>query len=119
MPTDRGTWFMYTPENGEIYGTYANSYENMLIDLADKAHIKAPNGDIDISNKYVDNGEVKIRPNMNLTVIGATITGIPEDSLLFLGEQIFPINDGEADIEGYEGAVRIICFPYMDEVFTI
>lgn len=119
MPSDRGTWFMYYPENGEIYGTYANTHENMLIDLADKAHIKAPNGDIDISNKYVDNGEVKIRPNMNLTVIGATITGIPEDSLLLIGEQAFPITDGEADIEGYEGIVKIICFPYMDEVITI
>ena len=110
---------MYYPENGEIYGTYANSYENMLIDLEGKSYIEAPNNDIDISNKYVDNGEVKIRPNMNLTVIGTTITGIPEDSLLFLGEQIFPINDGEADIEGYTGIVRITCWPYLDAEVTV
>lgn len=110
---------MYYPENGEIYGTYANSYENMLIDLEGKSYIEVPNNDIDISNKYVDNGEVKMRPNMNLTVIGATITGIPEDSLLFLGEQIFPINDGEADIEGYTGIVRITCWPYLDAEVTL
>lgn len=114
MPTARGAWFLYYPANGEIYGTYVNTYENMNIDLAGKSYIEAPDGDIDISNKYVDNGEVKIRPNMNLTVIGATITGIPEDSLLFLGEQIFPINDGEADIEGYTGIVKITCWPYLD-----
>ena len=110
---------MYYPENGEIYGTYANSYENMLIDLEGKSYIEVPDNDIDISNKYVGNGEVKIRPRMNLTVIGATITGIPEDSLLFLGEQIFPINDGEADIEGYTGKVKITCWPYLDEEVEI
>ena len=120
MPTDkRGTWFMYTPENGEIYGTYANSYENMLIDLEGKYYIEAPDGDIDISNKYVDNGVVKIRPNMPLTVTGSVIIGIPQGATVTLGEQSFTVNDGEADIEGYEGAVRVICFPYMDEVFEI
>lgn len=111
---NRGTWFIYYPQNGEIYGSYGGRKENMLIDLAGQTYIEAPDGDIDISNKYVDNGVVKIRPNMNLTVIGTTITGIPQDSLLFLGEQIFPINDGEADIEGYTGTVRIVCFPYLD-----
>lgn len=114
MPTDRGTWFMYTPENGEIYGTYANSYENMLIDLADKAHIKAPNGDIDIGNKYVDGGEIKIRPTMPLTVTGSVITGIPQGATVTLGEQSFTVDDGEADIEGYMGKVKITLFPYLD-----
>jgi len=119
MPSDRSTWFMYYPENGEIYGTYANTHENMLIDLAGQTYIEAPDGDIDISNKYVDNGVVKIRPNMNLIITGATISNIPQDSLLFLGEQIFPINDGEADIEGYTGTVKIVCFPYLDAEVTL
>ena len=110
---------MYYPENGEIYGTYANTYENMLIDLADKAHIKAPNGDIDIGNKYVDGGEIKFRPNMNLIITGAIISNIPQDAVLILCEQAFPVDDGIADIEGYSGKVRVICFPYMDEVFEI
>ena len=116
---NRGTWFIYFPQNGEIHGSYGGRKDNMLIDLAGQTYIEAPDGDIDISNKYVDNGEVKIRPNMNLTVIGATITGIPQDSLLFLGEQIFPINDGEADIEGYTGTVKIVCFPYLDTEVTL
>ncbi len=115
MPTDkRGTWFMYTPENGEIYGTYANSYENMLIDLEGKSYIEAPDNDIDISNKYVDNGEVKIRPNMNLTIIGEVITGIPQGATVTLDQQSFIVDDGVADIEGYAGKVKITLFPYLD-----
>ena len=30
------------PENGEIYGTYANTHENMLDDLTFRAYIEAP-----------------------------------------------------------------------------
>ena len=119
MPTDRGTWFMYYPENGEIYGTYANTHENMLIDLAGQTYTEAPDGDIDISNKYVDNGEVKIRPNMNLIITGAIISNIPPDAVLILNGQAFPVDDGVADIEGYSGKARVICFQYMDEVFEI
>ena len=110
---------MYYPENGEIYGTYANTYENMLIDLGGQTYIEAPDGDIDISNKYVDNGVVKIRPNMNLIITGSIISNIPQDAVLILGEQIFPINDGEADIEGYTGTVKIVCFPYLDTEVTL
>ena len=119
MPIVRGTWFMYYPGTGEIYGSYSNTYENMLIDLEGKSYIEAPDNDIDISNKYVDGGEVKIRPNMNLIITGATISNIPQDAVLILGEQAFPVDDGIADIEGYSGKVRVICFPYMDEVFEI
>ena len=110
---------MYYPENGEIYGTYANTYENMLIDLADKSYIEAPDGDIDISNKYVDNGEVKIRPAMPLTVTGSVITGIPQGATVTLGEQSFAVDDGEADIEGYTGIVKITCWPYLDAEVTL
>ncbi len=119
MPTDRGTWFIYYPENGEIYGTYANTHENMLIDLAGQTYIEAPDGDIDISNKYVDNGEVKIRPNMNLTIIGEVITGIPQGATITLGEQSFTVDDGEADIEGYTGTVKITCWPCLDAEVTL
>lgn len=114
MPTDRGTWFTYYSQNGEIYGSYSNTHENMLIDLEGKSYIEAPDNDIDISNKYVDNGEVKIRPNMNLTVIGGVITGIPQGATVTLGEQSFIVEDGEADIEGYMGKVKITLFPYLD-----
>jgi len=116
---NRGTWFIYFPQNGEIRGSYGGRKDNMLIDLAGQTYIEAPDGDIDISNKYVDNGEVKIRPNMNLIITGAIISNIPQDAVLILGEQAFPVDDGIADIEGYSGKVRVICFPYMDEVFEI
>ena len=110
---------MYYPENGEIYGTYANTYDNMLIDIAGQTYIEAPDGDIDISNKYVDNGEVKIRPNMNLTIIGEVIIGIPQGATVTLGEQSFTVDDSEADIEGYTGTVKIVCFPYLDAEVTL
>ena len=116
---NRGTWFIYFPQNGEIHGSYGGRKDNMLIDLAGQTYIEAPDGDIDISNKYVDNGVVKIRPNMNLIITGAIISNIPQDAVLILGEQAFPVDDGIADIEGYSGKVRVICFPYMDEVFEI
>ena len=119
MPTDRGTWFIYYPENGEIYGTYANTYENMLIDLAGQTYIEAPDGDIDISNKYVDGEEVKLRPTMPLTVTGSVISGIPQGATVTLGEQSFVVDDGEADIEGYTGIVKITCWPYLDAEVTI
>ena len=116
---NRGTWFIYFPQNGEIHGSYGGRKDNMLIDLAGQSYIEAPDGDIDISNKYVDNGEVKIRPNMNLIITGAKITGIPEQSVVILGEQSFVVDGGEADIEGYTGTVRIICFPYLDAEVTL
>jgi len=119
MLIDRGTWFMYYLQNGEIYGSYGGCEENMLLDLVGQSYIKVLDNDIDISNKYVNNNEVKIRPKMNLIITGAIISNIPQDAVLILGEQAFPVDDGIADIEGYSGKVRVICFPYMDEVFEI
>ena len=119
MPTDRGTWFMYSPENGEIYGTYANTYENMLIDLADRVSIEAPDGDLDITNKYVDRGVITPRPPMSLSITGSIISGIPQGATVTLGEQSFAVDDGEADIEGYTGIVKITCWPYLNEEVEI
>ena len=105
---------MYTPENGEIYGTYANSYENMLIDLEGKSYIEAPDGDLDITNKYVDSGVITPRPSMSLSVTGSVISGIPQGATVTLDQQSFIVDDGEADIEGYTGIVKITCWPYLD-----
>lgn len=58
--------------------------------------------------------EVVPRPAMPLSVSGTTITGIPAGSVLALGEQTFEVDDGEADITGYSGAVKITCWPYLD-----
>lgn len=110
---------MYYPENGEIYGTYANTYENMLIDLEGKSYIEAPDWDLDITNKYVDRGVITPRPSMSLSVSGSIISGIPQGATATLGEQSFIVDDGIADIEGYTGIVKITCWPYLDAEVTL
>jgi len=54
------------------------------------------------------------RPSMPVSVSGARITGIPSGSVLKIGEQTFEVDDGEADITGYSGTVKITCWPYLD-----
>ena len=76
--------------------------------------IPAPDPSIDQKNGYICDGEVKARPSMPLSVAGTTITGIPAGSVLTLGEQAFEVDDGEADITGYSGTVKITCWPYLD-----
>ena len=110
---------MYYPENGEIYGIYANTHENMLIDLAGQTYIEAPDGDLDITNKYVDSGVITPRPSMSLSVSDSIISGIPQGATVTLGEQSFTVDDGEADIEGYTGIVKITCWPYLDAEVTL
>lgn len=65
-------------------------------------------------NAYVADGITLARPAMPLSVSGTTITGIPAGSVLAIGEQTFEVDDGEADIEGYSGTVKITCWPYLD-----
>nr|WP_321499951.1 hypothetical protein [uncultured Dethiosulfovibrio sp.] len=59
-------------------------------------------------------GEAKLRPSMPLSVSGRVITGIPEGTTLKLGDQTFIVNDGEVDIDGYHGSVKLSCWPYLD-----
>ena len=56
---------------------------------------------------------------MGLTVTGSVIIGIPQGATVTLGEQSFIIDDGEADIEGYTGVVKITCWPYLDAEVTL
>ena len=63
---------------------------------------------------YLKDGAIIERPAMPLSVSGATITGIPAGSVLALGEQTFEVDDGEAEIDGYAGTVKITCWPYLD-----
>jgi hypothetical protein len=63
--------------------------------------------------------EVVERPSMPLSVSGMVIAGIPEGATLKLGEQEFIVNDGEADIDGYHGSVKLSCWPYLDEEVKI
>ena len=69
---------------------------------------------VDSSTHYVKARRVVERPAMPLSISGATITGIPAGSVLTLGEQAFEVDDGEADITGYSGTVKITCWPYLD-----
>lgn len=76
--------------------------------------IPAPDPSIDQKNGYICDGEVKARPSMPISVSGARITGIPAGSVLTLGEQEYQVDDGEAEITGYSGTVKITCWPYLD-----
>ena len=69
---------------------------------------------VESTTHYVKDGIVVERPSMPLAVSGARITGIPAGSVLTLGEQAFEVNDGEAEIDGYSGTVKITCWPYLD-----
>ena len=69
---------------------------------------------VDSATHYVKDGCVVERPSMPVSVSGARITGIPAGSVLTLGEQSFEVDDGEADIEGYHGTVKLTCWPYLD-----
>jgi len=69
---------------------------------------------VDSTTHYVKDGSVMERPSMPLSVAGTTITGIPAGSVLEIGEQTFEVDDGEAEIDGYSGTVKITCWPYLD-----
>ena len=88
----------------------------MLIDLAGKSYIQITDGNSDISSNYVDLSTLTVtpRPEMELVITGTVISGIPAGATVTLGEQSFTVDDWEADIEGYTGAVKIACFPYLD-----
>ena len=67
----------------------------------------------------IKDGQIEPRPTMPLTVTGSVISGIPQGATVTLGEQSFTVDDGEADIEGYTGIVKITCWPYLDAEVTI
>jgi hypothetical protein len=70
-------------------------------------------GEYDDTYYYAD-GKAISRPQLPITVAGSVISGIPQGATVTLGEQSFIIDDGEADIEGYTGVVKITCWPYRD-----
>ena len=67
-----------------------------------------------VEKDYVSNHQVLPRPAMPLTINGSIISGIPKGASLKLGDQTFTVDDGEADIEGYRGTVRLSLWPYLD-----
>jgi hypothetical protein len=83
-------------------------------------------GDVQASHYFLD-GVLTPRPEMSITQSKTTmladgvdtITGIPAGSILLLGEQSFEVDDGEAEIDGYSGTVKITCWPYLDAEVVI
>ncbi len=71
-------------------------------------------GEADPATHYIKDGRIVERHCMPISVSGARITGIPSGSILVLGKQAFEVNDGEAEIDGYTGIVKITCWPYRD-----
>ena len=69
---------------------------------------------VDSTTHYVKDGCVVERTVMPLCVSNGIITGIPAGSVLALGEQEYQVDDGEAEIDGYSGTVKITCWPYLD-----
>ena len=83
-------------------------------------------GDVQASHYFLD-GVLTPRPEMSITQSKTTmladgvdtITGIPAGSILLLGEQSFEVDDGDAEIDGYSGTVKITCWPYLDAEVVI
>ena len=101
-------------ENGKIYGFI----ETSEFDTTPQEGVpveRVPNFDLE----WLDGGELHPHPTIPLSVSGARITGIPAGSTLALGDQTFEVDDGEAEIDGYSGTVKITCWPYLDAEVVI
>jgi hypothetical protein len=75
--------------------------------------------DVQQESYCVVDGVVVKRDSMPLSISGTTISGIPAGSVLAIGEQTFEVDDGEAEIDGYSGTVKITCWPYLDAEVTL
>ena len=108
--------FVEFDECGRICGFVEVNDEtgNTLRIYAENPRFVEYDGVVDSATHYVKDGSVVERPSMPLSVYGTRITGIPAGSVLTLGEQAFEVDDGEADITGYSGTVKIACWPYLD-----
>jgi hypothetical protein len=89
------------------------------IELYPDEQLTESDGVYESDRYYISGKVVKPRPTMPLTVTGSVISGIPQGATVTLGEQSFAVDDGEADIEGYTGVVKIKCWPYLDAEVTL
>ena len=108
--------FVEFDECGRICGFVEVNDEtgNTLKIYAENPRFVEYDGVVDYATHYVKDGCVVERPSMPISVSGTRITGIPAGSVLAIGEQAFEVNDGEAEIDGYSGTVKITCWPYLD-----
>lgn len=112
---------------GYVYDTIG--YITKIVQAATEESVRLEMGDgekfilsdtmFNESEHYVKGSKIRQRPTMPLTVTGSVITGIPQGATVTLDQQSFIVDDGEADIEGYTGIVKITCWPYLDEEVEI
>ena len=105
----RATFYDLT--DGKITGTLLCSEPCFDVNVEDKTWIE---GTYDLETHYIADGIATQRPSMSLSVSGSVISGIPQGATVTLDQQSFIVDDGVADIEGYNGKVLIICWPYLD-----
>jgi hypothetical protein len=106
-PSGRITWFMTAPEE--------------TLELNQKAGAFVP-GLFSADKHYVKNGEATLRPECPATMNGQTITGIPPNGLVTVGEQTYTVLDGTAELQfDQPGTYKVLvsCWPYLDKEFTI
>lgn len=102
-------------DNGEIVRiVQASTLEDIEIEFDGTNQFIVSDVQYDDSTHYVSNETILPRPTIPLSIIDSVISGIPKGTSLKLGDQTFTIDDGEADIEGYSGTVKLTCWPYLD-----
>ena len=112
---------------GYVYDTIG--YITKIVQAATEESVRLEMGDgekfilsdtmFNESEHYVKGSKIRQRPVMPLTVTGSIISGIPQGATVTLGEQSFTVDDGEAEIDGYSGTVKITCWPYLDAEVVI
>ena len=110
----RATFYDLT--DGKITGTLICSEPCFDANVGGKTWIE---GTYDLEKYYVVGGIATLRPSMGLTVTGSVISGIPQGATVILDQQSFTVDDGEAEIDGYAGTVKITCWPYLDAEVTL
>lgn len=74
---------------------------------------------VDDSTHYIKEGEVVLRPIMNLIVSNDSLENIPLGSVIYLdGEYLGECNTGLVELVKEDNSVykiRVECFPYLDE----
>lgn len=88
--------------------------ETDLLEIYKKTELLVESSTLPEEDCYVRDNHVIPRPKMPLSIKGTTVSGIPEGAVLKMGDQSFTIDDGVAEINGYHGAVKITCWPYLD-----
>lgn len=115
-------FIQYDPETGQIMAhVYMPEEDQASIDrhVERSGPLVRHDEECSTDTHYVCGGKVVERPSMSLSVVDASICGIPKGSALLVGAQPFVVDDGTAEISGYSGIVKISCWPYLDAEVVI